>query len=211
MENQSLTKKCPFCQEKISSNATKCPYCGKDFKSWFKRHPILTVIIGFFIFSNIIGGLFSVLYGQKIHTQTEQEYTQKSIIYFSKEEILEARKLFSIEVIDYDTSQCYGEESNCADYVILKISNGSKITLPYLTVKTIRYDENEKVVGSSRAPSIPASNIKPGETLTYDYYPLGHFHPLIAETKVIKVEIEHIIDTKSEKFFKELNEKIPKQ
>lgn len=65
MENQSITKKCPSCQEKISLNATKCPYCGKDFRSWFRRHPILTAIIGFFIFTNIIGGFSSVFYKPK--------------------------------------------------------------------------------------------------------------------------------------------------
>ena len=71
--------------------------------------------------------------------------------------------------------------------------------------------ENGKVIGFSRAPSIPTSNIKSGESLIYDYYPLGHFNPLIAETKEVEVEIEHIINKESEKFFNELNEKIPKQ
>lgn len=65
IKNQSKSKKCPSCQNEISFETTKCPYCGKDFKSWFKRHPILTVIIGFFIFSNIIGGLSSIFYSKK--------------------------------------------------------------------------------------------------------------------------------------------------
>lgn len=55
MENQSITKKCPSCQENISSSATKCPYCGKNFKSWFRRHPILTILIAFFVLPILIG------------------------------------------------------------------------------------------------------------------------------------------------------------
>ena len=54
---QPKTKICLSCQKEISFNISKCPYCGKDFRSWFKRHPILTAIIGFFIFSNILGSL----------------------------------------------------------------------------------------------------------------------------------------------------------
>jgi len=212
MENYPSTKQCSSCQEKVSFSAAKCPYCGKNFRNWFIRHPILSILIGLFIFSNIVGGLSPLFYVSKVPVQTKQENTQNTIEkYFTKEEVLEARKLFSVEVINSDTSQCYGEISNCADYVRLKISNASKITLPYLTVKTIRYDKNGKVIGFSRAPSIPTSNIKSGESLIYDYYPLGHFNPLIAETKEVEVEIEHIINKESEKFFNELNEKIPKQ
>lgn len=55
MESQLITKKCPSCQEKISSSATKCPYCGKNFRSWFRRHPILTILIAFFVLPILIG------------------------------------------------------------------------------------------------------------------------------------------------------------
>jgi len=60
MENQPIIKKCPYCQKQISSNTTKCPYCGKDFKNWFKQHPFLTILIGFFVFSNMVNLLSSV-------------------------------------------------------------------------------------------------------------------------------------------------------
>jgi hypothetical protein len=59
MENQSITKKCPFCQENISSSATKCPYCGKNFRSWFGRHPVLTIIIALLILPPFLSGIFS--------------------------------------------------------------------------------------------------------------------------------------------------------
>ena len=194
-------KKCFYCGVSLS-NAKNPALMAKQKKQERKGSRGCLIVLGVLLALSILAGIIgSGKEGKKSTPAQKQER------HFTKEEVLEARKLFSVEVVDYDASQCYGEESNCADYVKLKISNGSKITLPYLTVKTIRYDKNGKVIGWSRAPSIPTSNIKPGETLTYDYYPLGHFYPFIAEVEVIKVEIEHIVSAESEKFFKELTEK----
>lgn len=53
------TKLCKHCRSEIDEKASKCPNCQSDLRSWFRKHPILTTIIGFFIFSNIAGGLFS--------------------------------------------------------------------------------------------------------------------------------------------------------
>lgn len=58
-ENQPTTRKCPSCQEKVSLSATKCPYCEKNFKSWFRRHPILTILIALFILPIIFSDIFS--------------------------------------------------------------------------------------------------------------------------------------------------------
>jgi hypothetical protein len=60
MEKQPTTKRCPSCQENVSSNATKCPYCGKDFRGWFRRHPILTTLLVLFVIPNLLGGIFSL-------------------------------------------------------------------------------------------------------------------------------------------------------
>lgn len=38
-------KKCKSCQTEIDLKATKCPHCRADQRGWFKRHPILTVIL----------------------------------------------------------------------------------------------------------------------------------------------------------------------
>jgi hypothetical protein len=48
-------KKCKACKSEIDSQATKCPRCGADQRSWFRRHPILTVILAL-ILIGIIGG-----------------------------------------------------------------------------------------------------------------------------------------------------------
>lgn len=38
-------KKCKSCQSEIDSKASKCPHCQADQRGWFRKHPILTVIL----------------------------------------------------------------------------------------------------------------------------------------------------------------------
>lgn len=46
-------KKCKDCQSDIPKNAKRCPNCTADQRSWFSRHPILT-ILGLIIFVPIM-------------------------------------------------------------------------------------------------------------------------------------------------------------
>lgn len=39
------TRKCPSCDKTISIKAKRCPYCRQDLRNWFRRHPILTVLL----------------------------------------------------------------------------------------------------------------------------------------------------------------------
>jgi hypothetical protein len=51
-------KICPHCKKEIPSSATRCPYCQADLRNWFRRHPILTGVLGvvaIFIFLASIG------------------------------------------------------------------------------------------------------------------------------------------------------------
>lgn len=117
------------------------------------------------------------------------------------DKIFEARKNFSIKVVKFDASQEFGTSFPYSDYVRLKITNKSKITLPCLTVKTHRYDASGKMIGSSRAPSIPTYNLKPGETAEFDYYPRGHL-PGVSK---VTVEIETMIEQNALEFIKEIS------
>jgi len=118
----------------------------------------------------------------------------------SIEEVLTIRKNFKVDVLSFDVSQEIGIEFPYSDYIRLRITNNSQYVLPNLTVQTTRLNRNGKRVGSSRAPSIHTINIKPGETFETDYYPKGHL-PYVED---LKVEIEHVINEESMKFFKEL-------
>jgi len=48
-------KKCKACKSEIDSKATKCPKCGVDQRTWFRKHPVLTVILALIILGIIIG------------------------------------------------------------------------------------------------------------------------------------------------------------
>ena len=126
--------------------------------------------------------------------------------YYSEEEILQARKEFKVEVLDFNAKDGFGTEFPLSDYVRLRITNNSNMILPHLTLLTKRFNAQGEMIGSSRAPSIPTSNIKPGESFEYDYYPKGHLPSVVN----ITVEIEHVINSDSKKFFPELNQKMPK-
>lgn len=52
-------KKCKSCMSQIDSKATKCPKCGSDQRSWFRRHPILTGLLGLFLLGIILAAIGS--------------------------------------------------------------------------------------------------------------------------------------------------------
>ena len=113
MESNPTTKKCPSCKEKVSLGVTRCPYCGKNFQSWFRQHPILTAIIVFFVFSNIIGGLSSLFYSKKTPTQ-ESSATSKDSTSLHDDKPIEP--IFNIKAITGKTvseiEQILGEPSS---------------------------------------------------------------------------------------------------
>jgi hypothetical protein len=49
-----LVKKCKSCKTEIDAGASKCPNCQTDQRSWFRRHPILTGLLGLIIFGFVI-------------------------------------------------------------------------------------------------------------------------------------------------------------
>jgi len=55
VDKNSTTKKCPSCHEEVSVNSTKCPYCGRSLKSWFRRHPILSILLILFLLPIFFG------------------------------------------------------------------------------------------------------------------------------------------------------------
>lgn len=60
-------KQCKECKSEIDSKATKCAKCGADQRNWFRKHPILTVILALFV----IGMIGSANGGTKTDTTTK--------------------------------------------------------------------------------------------------------------------------------------------
>ncbi|MBN1473499.1 MAG: hypothetical protein JW914_02685 [Syntrophaceae bacterium] len=170
-----------------------------------KKQTIIVLVI--ILISLIIGCNSGIEKAKESQQQSEQAMSKETVEYYTEDEVLQARKRFKVDVINFDATQEYGTEFPYSDRVRLRITNGSDMVLPYLTIFTKRFDRQGKMIGSSRAPVIPTSNIKPGETFEYEYYPRGH----LPGVKKIDAEIEHIIADDSKQFFKELNVRIPKQ
>lgn len=51
----ATTKKCKFCQTEIAKEAKICPNCKKDLRSWFRRHPVISILGTVFLFFIILG------------------------------------------------------------------------------------------------------------------------------------------------------------
>jgi len=144
---------------------------------------------------------------ERISSATSSKASPKTTgtaIRISEKQILEARPKYKIEVLSFDTSKNYGTANpyEAADYVRLRITNGSSIVLPVLTVRTNRYSKGEEV-SWSRAPAISVEDLRPGQSKEVNYYPKGRLHNLIASVDRITVEIEKKIAPDEKQFFKE--------
>lgn len=67
-----------------------------------------------------------------------------SIPQYTRKQVLVARKKYSIEVLRFD-KELTGSEYKKTNLVRIKITNNSDITLPLLTLKTSRWN-NDKVI-----------------------------------------------------------------
>lgn len=140
---------------------------------------------------------------QETATQAQPDTTQPVadvLPKLTRKEVIEARRKFRVQVLSFDATQEHGIEFPYSDYLTLRIKNGSKVTLPYLTVLTKRFDKNGRMIGSSRAPSIFVGDLKPGQSADVDYYPRGHL-PYVTK---ITVQIETLISPDNQQFFPEL-------
>ena len=118
-----------------------------------------------------------------------------------RDSVIRARRKYRVKVVSFDASQRFGTTEPYADLVRLRITNGSSVTLPCLTILTKRYD-GRQMVSSSRAPSVPTRDVAPGETVDLDYYSVGHMD--VANVNKITAEIEDVIKPDDEQFFCEL-------
>lgn len=119
---------------------------------------------------------------------------------FTRPEVVAARKKYTVQVIDFDASQEFGTSFPYSDRVRVRVTNGSDIALPWLTVITRRYNRQGQMVGSSRNPPLPVKDLLPGETAELEFFPKGH----LPNVTRITVEVEHLMAPEDEQFIKEL-------
>lgn len=137
-------KKCKHCQKEIDSKAKKCPFCQSDLRSWFARHPILTVILALFVLS-----VFGSAMGGSKTTSTTQKTTGKTETAVEPTKV-EALKVDALSfVTEFDKNQLKAEETYKDKWVELTavIKNISEdITgSPFLSLEP----QNGKMFGTS--------------------------------------------------------------
>jgi len=152
-------------------------------------------------------GAYVVRQIEKVTTRREEpglnnaySSTNDSQSALTRDKVIEARRKYRVQVVSFDATQEFGTEFPYSDYVRLKITNGSNVLLPALTVLTKRFDRTGRMIGSSRAPGISVADLKPGQSAEVDYYPRGH----LPGVEKITVEIETLISPEAAKFFDEL-------
>ena len=166
-----------------------------------KELKILLVLLTIFAFSNL-AHTAEIIDEQDVKpAATKGDSPDEKISELTPKQIMDARKEFKVEVLSFDTSKPYGSEFPYSDYVKLRITNNSSVTLPFITPLTKRYS-NGNQIGWSRAPAIPAHDLRPKQSKTIDYYPHGHLSVVIVDK--LTVEIEPTIDQQEMRFFKEL-------
>lgn len=106
-----------------------------------------------------------------------------------------------VEVLDFDKTQTYGSDPWLkSNLVRVRVTNNATITLPELTPLTKRWDTDGNYLGGSRKPSIPTRDLKPGESVEFDYYSVG----AQSDAARITVEIEALLSPSDEQFISEL-------
>lgn len=81
VEANPTTKRCPSCHTGVSLELSKCPYCGSYLVGWFKRHQIISVLLGFLVFTYLLGflvGLPSLLFPKDPIQRQETKATTRS-------------------------------------------------------------------------------------------------------------------------------------
>jgi len=95
------SKKCPHCQKEIDVKAKKCPHCQSDLRSWFSKHPILTVLLVLFII-----GIVASAGGNKKSSSTTNKTDNQTTA-----QKIEAMKVDALEfVTEFDKNQLTAEE-----------------------------------------------------------------------------------------------------
>jgi hypothetical protein len=166
-----------------------------------KELKIALVLLTIFAFANFAHSA-EIIDEQDVKSATTKSNSpDKEISELTPKQIMDARRDFTIEVLSFDTSKAYGSQFPYSDYVKLRITNNSHVTLPYITPLTKRYSKDNQI-GWSRAPAIPADDLGPKQSKTIDYYPHGHLSVVTVDK--LTVEIEPTIDQEEMRFFKEL-------
>lgn len=149
-------KACKECKKEISSSAGKCPECGKDQRSWFMRHKLLSVVIVV-----ILLGVFGSLSKSNPSNQTNTQSDDKEQTVQNAEPVYNVGE--TVKTDKYEITITSAEERNVvgSQYFEKKPSEGGIFIAIQLKYKNI----SEKPIGSFSTPNIKLID---GSGVVYD-------------------------------------------
>lgn len=167
----SETKKCKHCQSEIDSKATRCPHCQGDLRGWFRRHLILSGLLGLIAFMMIIsaiGGKSSTTdkvnsTSDKVKQSTvESSSTPSSTTPTPATEA--AQQSGKVEVKSHKKQINYGYPT-----IVGEVINNSQKSATYVQVTATYYDDKGGVVGTdfTYAGDTADTPLKPGSTAPF--------------------------------------------
>lgn len=158
------TKKCSQCTKDIPKNAKKCPECQSDLRSWFSRHPIITVLLFVFIvlpfLSWVISWITTPIENSNSSTVSikEDQVSDSSIIENANQADNVVNEVFKEEVQEVSSNWRYTEDIDKMDgwttnFAINTSTNEVFFEFPYnggstfdLTIR--KWDDGEKILFS---------------------------------------------------------------
>lgn len=138
---------CKACSKEIAKGVKKCPSCGKDQRSWFGRHKILT-FIGAVILLAIIG---NALGGGDDNTSTKTGEVAKK-----QETTYKVGDVIKIKDLEYTVTKVEQKDKVGDEYFNKQVSAGGTFVAVQYSVKNV----GDKPVGMFDYPSINLTDEK---------------------------------------------------
>jgi len=163
------TKHCPKCKEEVKSDAKKCKHCGADFRKWFARHKILSIILGFILLSAVINASSD---NNSANNKTENYFPNAAYKETNNNAVVQKK----LELITYN---CYAQYDFF--HIEGQVKNISDKPLDGVMVVGTAYTETQEFVKSEDA-LIDYNPILVGQTSPFEIIMTGN--PAIARCNI---------------------------
>lgn len=145
MTDNKLTA-CKTCGKEIAKGVKKCPHCGKDQRSFFGRHKILS-FVGALIVIGIIG---SALGGGNEEAATSGGTAAPAAVPANEEKVYKAGEPVQADNVEITVTKFEEKDEVGNEYINKKVSEGGTFVAIQYKIKNI----SKKPVGMFDYPSV---------------------------------------------------------
>lgn len=146
-----MKKKCKFCQKSIDHKATVCPFCQSDLRNWFIKHPIITTIIGLYLFVFMTLNFSKNIINRDYYPTPTKEYNPTP----TKQEE-------KLTISSHKIGEKYGRRT-----IVGEIFNPTSYKAKFIKVIVTLYNEKNEVVGTDSAYA-ELDSLSPNESTPFE-------------------------------------------